>query len=611
MPVTRFTSMSGCSRSILSRWWRVFWVTTLIGLILQVLFCVPVVAAANKSKAVMAHAHAVEAKNGYVGSEPCAACHLEIYQHYKETGMGQSILPITPAILTPAFLKKMSIPGHIFNEQTDRHFKVYERDGKLFQSEYQNAADGSEVFSSTHEVEWLIGAGENGFGALVRQNDFLFQAPLSFYSKTAGWGPSPGYEEADPGFSRTIQEGCIFCHAGRTNAVADSNGRYGEPTFSEAAIGCENCHGPGAGHIRTMRSARGEASRESNIVNPAKLSSYLANNICMACHQTGDVRVLKPEKQYQDFRPGEPLDKTLAILMIPPTRERPPDSDHVEHYYSMTLSKCYRASAGKLGCITCHDPHVKVAQAEVSGYFNKKCLSCHTVQSCKLPLRIREGKKPVDNCIGCHMPKRDIGVISHSSATNHRIPARVDEPFPDITFEQTTPSLRDLIHINAVPGEVDVSPPALTLLDAYGSLAGDHPQYAAAYLKTLEQLEKSQPENSLVQAALGRRAMHNGDFQAAADHLQQAVKLGAPQGSTYADLSEAMARLGKVEESLPMLEKAVAMDPFNPTLQKSLVVRLIKLKRYEDAKAALKHYLNVFPQDGFMRQMLTRAEGRH
>src|SRR5712671_5432435 len=86
MPVTRFTSMSGCSRSILSRWWRVFWVTTLVGLILSVLFCVPVVAAVNKSKAVMAHAHAVEAKNGYAGSESCAACHLEIYQHYKETG---------------------------------------------------------------------------------------------------------------------------------------------------------------------------------------------------------------------------------------------------------------------------------------------------------------------------------------------------------------------------------------------------------------------------------------------------------------------------------------------------------------------------------------------
>ena len=51
------------------------------------------------------------------------------------------------------------------------------------------------------------------------------------------------------------------------------------------------------------------------------------------------------------------------------------------------------------------------------------------------------------------MPKRDIQVISHSIATNHRIVARPDEAFPDITFHQTTTALPDLINLDPAPGQ--------------------------------------------------------------------------------------------------------------------------------------------------------------
>ena len=210
----------------------------------------------------------------------------------------------------------------------------------------------------------------------------------------------------------------------------------------------------------------------------------------MACHQTGDARVLKPGKTYQDIRPGHPLDDTLSILMVPPTRESPPTADHVEHYYSMTLSKCYRASQGRLSCITCHDPHVEPSREDAPKYFASKCLTCHTNQSCKLPIETRMQKTPANDCIGCHMPKRDIQVISHSSATNHRIVATPDEPFPDVTFEQTTASLPDLIHLNPAPGKEAAPPPLLTLLEAYGDLAENKPEYIAPYLNVLGQLER-------------------------------------------------------------------------------------------------------------------------
>ena len=90
----------------------------------------------------------------------------------------------------------------------------------------------------------------------------------------------------------------------------------------------------------------------------------------------------------------------------------------------MKLSKCYQATNGKLSCLTCHDPHEQPDPMRAPVYFRAKCLGCHGEASCKLSLRSRRKKTVVDDCIGCHMPKRDLEKISHSALTNHRIPVR-------------------------------------------------------------------------------------------------------------------------------------------------------------------------------------------
>jgi hypothetical protein len=538
----------------------------------------------------------------YVGSTACSPCHSGIYRSFTKTAMGRSMV-------SAALVPDLALPAHFTNDKIDRRFDVFKRDGKLYQSEYAVAADSSEIFRDTRPMEWLIGAGINGYGPVVEQDHYLFQAPLSFYTRPGAWGPSPGYEATDLGFNRPILAGCIFCHSGRANPVAGANGQYADPTFSELSIGCENCHGPGAAHIQVMSSPSG-AAKGTQIVNPSRLTSYLANNICMACHQTGDARVLKPGKTYADVRPGQPLDEILKILIVPPAPESPPDVDHVEHYYSMTLSKCYRSSEGRMSCISCHDPHVQPTAEEAPAYFAARCLKCHTNQSCKIPLETRLHRQPSNDCAGCHMPRRDIQVISHSTATNHRILARPDEPFPDITFHQTTAALPDLIDLDPPPGRQDAPLPPLTLLQAYGELAATKPQYAGPYLKVLAQLEKSDPDNALVQAAVGRRELKSGNFASAAEHLQRALSLGPPLATTCADLADALTHLDRKDEAVTWLDKSIQLDPFNPFTQRTLIVRLIELKQYPRARAALEHYVEVFPQDTFMRQMLAKARAQ-
>ncbi len=539
----------------------------------------------------------------YAGSAACARCHQEIYKQFSKTGMGRSMSPVTPAVL-----ETIHAPASVQDKNSSASIEVEVRDGKLYQTQHEKGADGQEIYRDSHQLEWIIGAGENGFGGLLRQDDYLFQAPLSFYSKPQRWGLSPGYEFGNYGFNRPILPGCIFCHSGRPNAIPEGNGRFASPPFSELAIGCENCHGPGLSHV-VANQMGGESypGHDPTIVNPAHLSTALADNICMSCHQTGDVRVLKPGKDFKDFRPGTPLDNTLSILMVPPRRESPPQSDLLEHYYSMMLSKCYRASGGKLGCITCHDPHVEPSREEAPGYFRNKCMTCHSEKSCTLALDVRLHQQPPDDCAGCHMPRRDVQEISHSSITNHRILRRPDEAFPEEAFHQTTPGLPDLIHLNPAPGQKDTTPPPLVLLQAYGELAERHPEYAKRYLEVLEQLERTEPGNPLVLAAVGTRESQAGKYEQAITHLRRALETGPQRTFLYTELANALVKVDRPAEAAVVLRKAIALDPFNSELQRMLIVRLIDLKEYASARTALENYVERFPEDSFMRQMLARA----
>jgi hypothetical protein len=570
--------------------------------------------AAFSKYAVLAHAQdrkttpnpseAIASGGEYVGSRACASCHKRIYEDFSRTGMGRSMTRVTPGLLK-------TLPTKASLHDQHQNLEVFQRDGKLYQSEFENDDEGKEIFRDTHEVEWIIGSGANGFAGIIRRGAYLFQAPLSFYRKPQSWALSPGYESGNYGFNRPILPGCIFCHSGQPRPVTNGNGRFENPAFLEMAIGCENCHGPGITHVLEMQEGQGSyRGNDPSIVNPARLSTALSDNICMSCHQAGDARVLKPGKDYGDFRPGTALENTLSIFMIPPKRESPPQSDLLEHYYSMTLSKCYQKSSGRLGCTTCHDPHFEPSHEEAPAYFRKKCLTCHTEKSCSLSLEVRRLKNSPDDCSGCHMLKRDVQVVSHSSLTNHRILRKPDEPFPDVAFRQTTEALPDLIHLNPVPGHEDVPLPRLTLLQAYGELMDKKHEYLGRYLRLLDELEQTEPHNGLVEAALGRRALRQGKFEKAVTHLEQALEAGTPQAMTYADLAEALVKLDRAGEAMSPLEKAIALDPFNPTLQKTMVLRLIQLKRYEDAKAAMERYIENFPEDSFMRQMLARAKSR-
>jgi hypothetical protein len=527
----------------------------------------------------------------YAGSKACAPCHERIFNEYMKTAMGRSTVSADSSKdLVPA-----DAPVRVVNG--DISYEVERRGGELYQTESQVDASGNVIFNTRHKLEYAIGSGVNGTSYVVRRDGYLFEAPLSYYRRAASWQLSPGYEHGNAGFNRLIATACIACHSGRPLPVAGRDGLYADPAFAETAIGCENCHGPGAHHIRQPG--------RTTIVNPARLSERLADDICMNCHEAGDTRVYQSGKTGADFRPGSPLAETVAIFKIPPTRSGGPQSDLLEHNFSMLLSRCYQGSNGRLRCTTCHDPHATPENRAAS--YERKCLGCHTLASCKQTAAAR-AHEPA-GCIGCHMPRADIGFISHSALTNHRIIARPGEPLPDSAYKMTTPDLPDLIYLNRTASGRPAPP---LLLQAYGELAERAPQFRDRYLKLLDEAAGRSGNEPVIEAALGRKALRDGTQEGnrnAIEHLSKAVQSGFTGAAAFEDLAAALAAEGRTAEAIDTLNRGIGFSPFEPRLRKLLAVQYINARQYDQARRTMQTYLDIFPEDNFVRDLLKKAGG--
>jgi hypothetical protein len=537
--------------------------------------------------------------DGYVGSAACAKCHPSIYESYRKTDMGRSMSEITATVL-----KTIPTTAQVAAPNLHRHFDVFAREGLLYQSEYASKPDGQELFRDTRKLDFLIGSGANGMGALVKQEDYLFEAPLSFYTKPGKWALSPGYEFGDYGFNRPILAGCVLCHSGRPRITASESAKMMDPPFAELPIGCENCHGPGETHI-----ASAELGSASSIVNPANLSPWLASNICMSCHQTGDARVFREGKSYRDFRPGQKLEDTLSIFLVPFDRNSAPKDDLLEHYLSMRLSKCYLNSGGKLSCITCHDPHVQPAAQQAPEYYRQKCLSCHTEKSCAIPLGARRKKTPPDDCAGCHMPKRDVTVISHSVLTNHRIVSQAEEPFPEVAFHLTKDQLPDLVDLSSDPGK-HAAPEPLTRLQAYAQIVLRHPEYRARYWSLANQLKTSHAKNLYVLEALADEAVQKHtpeDSRLAIQFLKEAVEQGATNPIDFEELAALLIASRREGEAIDVLKRGINAAPYDANLYRQYAKVLHDEKRVREACAVTSEVTKKFPQDDLLRDLESRC----
>jgi tetratricopeptide (TPR) repeat protein len=368
---------------------------------------------------------------GYVGSRACMKCHRDDYQSYLHTTHSRSMGEVDVAHEPP--------DGDCRHDLSGRSYRVYRDGATLRLREFIEDPGGREVVLADHAARYGLGSGNYSRMYLMADGDFLIETPVTWYPRRKTWGMSAGYEKdpRQPGFTRTIDAGCLYCHAGRAETIGDAGERL---KVLELPIGCERCHGPGELHIAERRAGRPIAgSLDDSIVNLRHLSRDRQEDICSQCHLSASANIAVRGRSKNDFRPG----MRMADFVVNYRIDRPDSAMTVSgQIEQMRLSRCYVQSK-TMTCTTCHDPHAHLEASAKEAHYRNQCLSCHKTESCRLPAKARMDAK--DYCVTCHMPKGPTD-IPHFSFTHHRIGIHAAKPNDKLTEADQLIAVVDVSH---------------------------------------------------------------------------------------------------------------------------------------------------------------------
>ncbi|MCB9871003.1 MAG: tetratricopeptide repeat protein [Planctomycetes bacterium] len=507
------------------------------------------------------------ANAGYVPDQACKECHQQLFDSYQAMGMARSFYRPDPAKAVESF-------GTPFVQTaTGRSYEMVQRDGKYLLRRYLLDREGKRYAEYEAEVAWVIGSG-NHVRSYLSQNRYgeLKELPLSWYPGH-GWGMSPGYDH--PGhkrFERVITRGCMFCHNAYPEIPvgadrADRAFRF--PAELPHGIGCQRCHGPGARHIE--QAAREEPRDEdvrARIYNPGRASLTEREQLCASCHlqpesMVGELLTTRFDVPEFSLRPGQPLEQHRVYLDHGAAAERSERFQVNHHGYRLRQSRCYTVS-GKLTCVTCHDPHRKVAAAERPAFYRAKCAGCHRPTDCRGPGMSDSNKAAASDCVACHMPtRRPIDVVL-AKVTDHRIARR--RPGGGAEAAPPTESMPDPRGHTAHPLFPGSNDPQLRLFELLAFLPSE-PAKTRRQLR--DEFLSSRPHGIDAYLRVGRALLLDDDPSLALGVLHEAVEKFPNDAATHWALGDALLAAAQIDPAMAALQKARRMAPDHPGILRS------------------------------------------
>jgi hypothetical protein len=554
----------------------------------------------------------------YVGSESCTQCHAEVAQRYATHPMSESAYGIDVAKvrsrlpLNTAGDHEASIPGkeRVYtidietsdkgNEEVRHHEKVFDADGEL-------------IYDDSIPVQYVVGSDGGAIAYLCSRDNLLFMSPLNWYGQEEVWDFAPEHSAEDSRrFSRRVNDECLSCHVGRIAALGRNENRFQSPPFHQTAIGCENCHGPGAQHIAFHET--GLASDVDPMIDIASLDHQRREAICYQCHLHAPVRLLRPGRSHFDFRPGQLLDSVWSVMVDAPVDNDPVNSKALSQVQQMHASVCYKSSYGQLGCISCHDPHGLPAPEERLSFYKSACLQCHTEESCIAPQPDRLAQN--DACTECHMPVRQSTNVAHVSLTDHRIVRR------DTSLESSTDGLANLSPIESsfdasAPIDLEFLWDSEQRLPAWerdrtlgiglwlrGSSGGRRPPTKIADL--LRPIAEKHPDDGAVQTVLGAFYSEYNIPARAKFHYEAALANPETKETALANLLTIYYLAGDWQKTLATSDQLLGIDPQNARAFAVRADALAQLKQFDTAVESAESGLRYNPSLQPLRDWLIR-----
>jgi predicted CXXCH cytochrome family protein len=538
----------------------------------------------------------------YVGDKVCAGCHGKLTRAYHGHPMGRSAnMPGDGLERIPDTIQadnlRLSVQWQ--GKQLIHRVSYLDEKGKPLAG----------VPSAQAAIAFVLGSGTQGRAYVVDHDGYLYQSPLSWYSRIKKWDLSPGYQHNFLHFNRPITLRCLFCHGDGAHAVEGTVNRYQSPLVLRA-IGCERCHGPGELHVAARQRGDDLGAVDPTIVNPRHLTPALREAVCQQCHLQGEAAIDRRGRSLEVYRPGMPLSAFVSVFV-----KRPQWADNykaVSHPEQMQVSKCFTASKGKLGCTSCHDPHQEPGPAQRRSYFRAACLKCHQEKDCHLSLAERQAKDKDDSCIACHMPRAAASDISHAAITDHRILSQPDQP---PAFHAVPPSEKEMPLVCFFEDKKPGTDPELDrdlgiALMKIAKSSGNQPAaqgIAQGALALLDRAVQRAPHDAAAWQARGMAQSKLGLWRSALESLDRALELAPDNERTLNEAAHVAAASQQPELTLKYARRLTELDPWETDYPAILAQAHLARRDWTEAAAAARKALALDPGNIPARTVLIRA----
>ncbi|MBI3406999.1 MAG: hypothetical protein HY040_01400 [Planctomycetes bacterium] len=534
----------------------------------------------------------------YVSDEKCANCHLDLAESFKHHPMGQSLGAFSE-------MPRVETDAAIFQTQGLQYEVKRTTDG-MTHAERKLDREGKRVWELERPVAFVFGSGTRGRSYLVQDDGALFQSPISWFSQKETWDLSPGFEKGNRHFQRPIGTDCLHCHVNRFDHVAGTINKYEGAVFQGHAIGCQRCHGPGELHVSEQEASRKSRTGGLTIVNPAKLEPLLRDSVCEQCHLHGDAAVDRMGRSKQEFRPGLPFDLFTTVFV----EDGVAPDQFLGQVQQMRSSLCYIASDGKLGCISCHNPHHLPEAGEKIDYFRKRCQECHqpNAKDCSIP-EARRTRENGDSCYQCHMGRYATRNIIHTSMTDHRVVRRPKPPEPRDPFFQKSRVAPELVRFHqsatASQGLELERDFAAAVLEKIAN-SNNTIMAKKAVEKLLPALEKWPHDIGGLQALeLGYYLLDKK--QESLETSERILRLDPGQEKTLQSAFSLALVLDRPAQAREYAGRLVKLNPGNSENHFAMSLVHFNDKEYEQAVAAARDTLRLMPSHAEARLLLVRA----
>lgn len=389
------------------------------------------------------------APQGYVGSRACAGCHAAEFGAWTSSHHAKAMMAATPQTVLGDF---SGVSASHFGA-TARFF----RDGDRFLVETQGE-DGkpetfqvSDTFGLTPLQQYLVTFPDGRRQVLPWAWDARPKADggqrwIHVYAQDI----KPGDPLFWTGALQTWNHQCAECHSTALTKGYDLAANSYHTTFSEVSIGCESCHGPGAGHLAWAKASphpdaplKGfsaafaprppvDFTPDPKTGSPTASVAHPKGDVVELCARCHSRRGLLSE----DWHPGHPLLDTHAPSFLSQGLFEADGQmrDEVFNDQSFKQSKMY---AKGVVCTDCHNPHSGQLKAEGA----QVCAQCHLPE--RFASREHTGHAPgpgAPDCISCHMPARTYMRVDVRHDHSFRIPR------PDLSAKLGTPNTCNACH---------------------------------------------------------------------------------------------------------------------------------------------------------------------